>query len=116
MTAPVALLASDLMIRTAVENAALQAGRPFRQLPSLDVDELSGLAGDTLLIVDLSHSDSTRLLGPDAPDSDLIPAGIAFGPHVHTEKLDAARARGFGKVLSRGGFLSRLPQLLAGSG
>ena len=37
---------------------------------------------------------------------------IAYGPHVHIERLESARAAGFDQVLSRGEFSARLPQIL----
>lgn len=39
---------------------------------------------------------------------ELLARTIAFGPHVHTAKLDAARAAGIGRVMSRGQFVSGL--------
>jgi DNA-binding NarL/FixJ family response regulator len=37
---------------------------------------------------------------------------IAFGPHVHREKLDAARDAGCDEVFSRGEFNSRMEKIL----
>lgn len=37
---------------------------------------------------------------------------IAFGPHVHTERLESAQQAGFDAVLSRGQISSGLDQLL----
>jgi hypothetical protein len=37
---------------------------------------------------------------------------IAFGPHVHVERLAAARAAGCDEVVSRGQFFARLDAIL----
>jgi CheY-like chemotaxis protein len=39
-------------------------------------------------------------------------AVIAYGPHVHTQRLEAAQAAGCDQVLSRGQFDRSLPELL----
>ena len=36
---------------------------------------------------------------------------MAFGPHVHQAKLDAASAAGFDEVVSNGQFNEMLPEL-----
>lgn len=38
---------------------------------------------------------------------------IAFGPHVHVDKLERAAAAGFDRVLTRGQFDHQMPQLIA---
>jgi hypothetical protein len=38
---------------------------------------------------------------------------VAFGPHVHQDRLDAARAAGFDQVLSRGAFFSQMDEIVA---
>jgi hypothetical protein len=38
---------------------------------------------------------------------------IAFGPHVHEEKLAAARTAGFDLVISRGKFFSDVEAIIA---
>jgi CheY-like chemotaxis protein len=40
------------------------------------------------------------------------PAVIAFGPHVQTQRLEAARSAGCDEVLPRSRFSAELPQLL----
>ncbi len=66
------------------------------------------------MIVDLSHpglvpADVMAQLQP------LLPPGtrtLAFGPHVYKERLQAATAAGFEKVISRGEFHTRLAAIL----
>lgn len=61
----------------------------------------------------------------EMPQSDLVhlmdnlpeenrPVVIAFGAHVHTERLEAARAAGCDQVMPRSRFSSELPELLRG--
>ena len=62
----------------------------------------------SIVCLDLSQPFSdphefARLASPE-----LLARTIAFGPHVHTAKLDAARAAGIGRVMSRGQFVNGL--------
>jgi hypothetical protein len=60
-------------------------------------------------VVDLSRPGAVDALG-------AVPAGvrtIAYGSHVDTAVLDAARAAGCDEVLPRSAFFSHLPTLLA---
>lgn len=68
-----------------------------------------------LVILDLGHPglDPTMLLARLKP---LLGEGatiVAFGPHVHKEKLQAAAAAGCDLALSRGQFHSRMEELLS---
>lgn len=110
------LITTDLMIASHVEGAAKRQAasldvvsyadaiqRVQHESPELVAVDLSTMPGD--LLHELQHlrkhcGTQTKLL--------------AFGPHVHREKLDAARAAGCDLVLSRGEFHARVDQLLAG--
>lgn len=114
---PMALaLISDLMIQSQAVAAAARAGRRLDVANSLD--ELVGKAetsSPNLVIIDLSHPglDVTAAMARLQP---LLPKGartIAFGPHVHHERLAAARQAGCDVVISRGEFHARMEQILA---
>ena len=67
-----------------------------------------------LVIVDLSHPglDPADLIERLKP---LLPAEartLAFGPHVHKQRLEAASAAGFDEVVSRGQFHAQLAAIL----
>ena len=62
----------------------------------------------SIVCVDLSAfcSDPHEFAASASPE--LLARSIAFGPHVHTAKLDAAKVAGIGRVMSRGQFVSGL--------
>ncbi|MEI7699878.1 MAG: hypothetical protein WCK86_08790 [Planctomycetia bacterium] len=110
----VLLVTTDLMLISSVGGAAQMAGHSFQCDTRTDVirDRLSD--DQTLLCVDLSAvpAGPSELASLSSPR--VLQNAIAFGPHVHTARLEAASSAGFGQVLSRGQFVSRLNQLLAG--
>ena len=67
-----------------------------------------------LLIVDLSMPtvDITELVKRLRSNATVPPRVIAFGPHVHEERLAAARSAGCDVVLSRGQFFGQLEAIL----
>lgn len=109
----VLLFSTDLMLISSVGGAAQMAGHSFQCETRTDVirDRLSD--DQTLLCVDLSAvpAGPAELASLSSPA--VLQNAIAFGPHVHTARLEAASSAGFGRVLSRGQFVSRLNQLLA---
>lgn len=113
MTAPkgidtlVLLFSSDLMLISSTGGASAALGFQFRSVSSIE-DLVARATPATVLCVDLAFApvDPIRI-------SEQLPvltarAGIAFGPHVHTAKLDQAREAGFAKVMSRGQFVGRM--------
>ncbi len=114
---PAAALISDLMMQSQVAAAAQRAavelvvaGTEDTLLAAVESQQPS------LVIVDLSHPglDVGRLYARLEP---LLAPGattLAFGPHVHKARLEAASAAGFTRVLSRGQFHAQLDRLLAG--
>jgi hypothetical protein len=109
----VVLLSTDLMLISSVGGTASQCGLPFAAVRNTEgLRPLTG-NGPVILCVDLSvpglvlDEVTACLSGASVRDS------IAFGPHVHQARLDAARAAGFDKVMSRGQFVSNLSALLS---
>ena len=74
----------------------------------------------TLVIVDLSTPGLDvagfvkRLRGIKASDAMSELRIIAFGPHVHEDRLAAAREAGCDEVMSRGQFFGAIDAILAG--
>jgi CheY-like chemotaxis protein len=101
---------SDLMSSTRVRDTAAALGHECAVVR--DVSALGdAAAGADLVIVDL---DATTGDGPSAVSavaSRDIPV-IAYGGHVHADRLAGARAAGAVMVLTRGDFVRRLPDLL----
>ena len=82
--------------------------------------------GEQLVARSSEHAISLVLLDLSAPSVDpmeLVPrlkqlvcpsaAVVAFGPHVHRARLDAAREAGCDEVMSRGEFNSQIESILA---
>lgn len=108
-------LISDLMIGSQSTAAAERVGSSLALVASEEA-----LVAETekvrpaLVIVDLSHPGLDPhalmlrlqpLLPPDA-------TSVAFGPHVHKERLLAAREAGFSLVISRGQFHAEMDEIL----
>jgi CheY-like chemotaxis protein len=111
--ADVLLVSSDLFLGSRIRAAAQAQNR------SLDV------AGSGAMALDRLQSASYRLVLVDletpglqigelvaACAEDQRPTIIAYGPHVHEQRLEAARLAGCDQVLARGKFDATLPQLL----
>lgn len=96
---------NDLMATAPIEHAARQLALPCR---AVAVGRLAGLelpAPVRVAVLDLNGVDNVvdavaairEVAGDDVPI-------VAFGPHVHEAKLEAAVAAGCTKVLTRGQF------------
>ena len=109
-------LISDLLMQSQVSAAATRAGAELHV--AFSDEALLSKADATpprLVILDLSHPglDPAALLARLKP---LLVEGatvIAFGPHVHKAKLEAAAAAGCDLVISRGQFHAQMGELLA---
>jgi CheY-like chemotaxis protein len=121
-TAPdIVLLCTDLMFDSRIGGAAQAAGLTVRSTGSADdAVSLASRCGCRLLILDLTVAGlstgdvMTRLQAECAADT--RPRVIAFGPHVQSGKLEAAREAGCDQVLTRGQFDAWLNELLQASG
>jgi hypothetical protein len=121
MTTFIALLSADLMQGSQIAGAAQRVSARLRSFST--VDSLCAALAEIpspeevarLVIVDLS------LPGLDVPALmarfETLPAGkprtLAFGPHVHADRLAAAREAGCDQVVSRGQFHAQMEELLA---
>ena len=117
----VALLTADLMQSSQVAGAAQRAAAQLRVFSSADAlcaalaEAPSAEEAARLVIVDLAAPglDVRSLLS----QLDALPMGkpptLAFGPHVHTERLNAAREAGCDQVISRGQFQAQMDMLLS---
>ena len=102
------------MFGSTVSGAASGLGLEFKStVNSTEVRDCAEAGIPILLLADiglpgLDLSELATALPPSTLDD-----AVAYGPHVHREKLDLARSSGFGQVLSRGQFSSLLPGILA---
>ncbi|MDX1661686.1 MAG: hypothetical protein R3326_07835 [Gemmatimonadota bacterium] len=109
------VLIDDLFFRSKVEATARALDVAVHFAKSAD-DLSDRLAGDpdAIVLVDLNHPAdpvaAIRALKDDSPS----PRVVAFGSHVDTERLKAARDAGADRVLARSAFTDRLAEILRG--
>ena len=110
----------DLIFATkirATADAISVAARPVRDAAMLQnrldrIDDGKPNGPVTALLVDLETGEEGLRLIDQAKEHNAAIAVVAFGPHVATEALQAARERGADEVLPRSAFTARLPELL----
>ena len=110
----VILLSADLSVSSAAVGAATRAGTTLKT--AFDVATLlSHVRAEPtrLVIIDLGtpRIDPAQLVRDLRELADPQPRIVAFGPHVHEQKLAAARDAGCDEVLTRGQFHSNLDQV-----
>ena len=103
----VLLFSSDLMLISSAGGAAAALGFRFRSVSSLE-DLVAKATPATVLCIDLAYSPVDPMMISAQLPTLTARSGIAFGPHVHTARLDQAREAGFAKVMSRGQFVGRM--------
>lgn len=107
------LLASDLMLCSTVSGFAASVSLPFRNCGTIaDVADTTLQRSDVLLMVDLGLPGLDIATLANAVPATILATAIAYGPHVHTAKLQAAEDAGFGRVMSRGQFSAQVGQLI----
>jgi DNA-binding NarL/FixJ family response regulator len=112
----VVLLSGDLAVLSRVEGVAMRLRQTVRSAAgeSRAVELCEGEDANTL-VVDLSSSVDVALLVTQLRASKGSGTRvIAFGPHVHEQRLAAAREAGCDLVVSRGQFFSQLETILKG--
>lgn len=112
MNGPVILLSTDLMLISTVSGAASSLGVSCESVSSAsEAVAALQISASGILCLDLGQHQAAALPSTDLPP-EVFRRAIAFGPHVHTQRLQEARDAGFGSVISRGQFLARLTDLL----
>jgi DNA-binding NarL/FixJ family response regulator len=109
----VLLASTDLMFAPRVSDAARALGGTCRMVSAGQLAE--ALNPETrLVLLDLSLAGLDPQQVVASVRSSAPSAGVvAFGPHVHEARLEAARAAGCNEVVSRGELHGRLPAILA---
>lgn len=110
------LVSSDLMVVSHVQGAAARTGATIRAVSNLQLaDESLRDESAELVIVDLGSPtvDLETRIAQLKSETRLPPVLVAFGPHVHEDRLAAARDAGCDVVLSRGQFFAQVDTLLA---
>jgi CheY-like chemotaxis protein len=109
------LLCDDLMFTSRITGEARALGLTVK--PARSAEQLFTLAGEeppSCVLLDLAFpgldlSEMFRRLAEACPSP---PRVVAYGSHVDTERLQAARAAGCDPVLPRSKFVTELPQAL----
>ncbi len=110
------LVTSDLVVSSRISGAAADCGATVEVF--LDADRLwespATVEAMSLLILDLSTPGldvqaSVARLRRERADRTAV---IAFGPHVHGAKLEAAREAGCDETFTRGQFHSQIASIL----
>jgi AmiR/NasT family two-component response regulator len=111
----VVLVTSDLTVISRVDAAAARIGAAVSSIAGSDAEVVarSMEMKPDMVVIDLgapldvkSLVEQIRGATPDPPRF------VAFGPHVHVDRLQAARDAGCDAVLSRGQFLSQIDSVL----
>jgi hypothetical protein len=111
-------LAADLIWATKIKATAESLGIAARPARSLEMLE-ARLADSPVkaIVLDLEVPDQAlaiinRLRGAAASTTDRQIKVLAWGPHVATDHLAAAKSAGADIVLARGAFDHRMPEIL----
>jgi len=110
----IAYLTNDLMFSSRVSGAAQSAGVELSVVgSSAGLIELLSKGGIRLAILDLTVSglEPASVL-PEIRSTDSEVAVVAYGPHVHEQKLAEAASAGCEQVLSKGQFNSSIVSLI----
>jgi AmiR/NasT family two-component response regulator len=108
------LFSPDLFFSSRILAEAQRAGLEVRAVPDLAMlREQVARHEVRLVLVDLgaTQTDPAEIVAAVAAQQPR-PCLIAFGPHVHAERLQAARAAGCDLVLTRGQFDGQVADLL----
>jgi AmiR/NasT family two-component response regulator len=112
----VVLVANDLAVISRVDAAAARIGAKVSSIASdaAQIAERSKELKADIIVIDLSTSiDVKSLIEQVRVTTTNSPRLVAFGPHVHLERLEAAKEAGCDAVLSRGQFLSQIDAILS---
>ena len=117
ITMKVVLLSSDLMVVSRVQGTAARTGAAVRALSNASpaIESCLNEQAD-VLIVDLATPslDLETLVNGLKAVATRSTRIVAFGPHVHEDRLEAAREAGCDVVMSRGRFFAEMDSILGG--
>jgi DNA-binding response OmpR family regulator len=114
----IVLLSNDLMVVSRVTGAASASGAAVRV--AADAAAAAALLAERpveLVVIDLGLSalEFESFIRGIKSSAENTPQVVAFGPHVHAERLAAARSAGCDAVLSRGQFFAQVDSVLNGA-
>jgi CheY-like chemotaxis protein len=116
---PVVLLSNDLAVLSRVEGPVANRGDSIRvaSAPLQAVEYCRDEMVDVLIIdLTLPSIDIDSMIAQLRTNETSRPRVIAFGPHVHEQRLEKARQAGCDEVVSRGQFFAQIDAILENSG
>jgi CheY-like chemotaxis protein len=109
-------LTNDLLFSSRVAGAAARAGMTVRTVGSTValLEQVAAAEAPQFVLLDLNMPglDPRQLVPALRAASNPPRAVVAYGPHVHEDRLAAATAAGCDEVLTRGQFNARLDDVL----
>ncbi len=108
----VLLLSNDLMTTSQIEAAVRSAGGEVSVVTTGGAPTGEAASGVDVVVLDLSTTSDIATTVSQFQQWSPTPRIIAFGPHVHAAKLNAAREAGCDQVLSRGQFLPNVAEVI----
>jgi DNA-binding response OmpR family regulator len=114
----VVLLSNDLMVVSRVSGAAAACGSDLRMAASTGAAiALHAERPVDMIVVDLGLPalELGLLLRGVKSNAEHSAQVMAFGPHVHAERLVAAKNAGCDAVLSRGQFFAQVDAIMSGA-
>lgn len=105
-------VATDLMSQSRIRATARSTGHQVRFIST--PDELVAFPVTGLALVDLEAAVEVEAMIRLLKRHGLHV--VAFGPHLETDRLKAARAAGADRVLARSKFVTELPRILGAQG
>ncbi|MCZ6850100.1 MAG: response regulator [Planctomycetota bacterium] len=114
MDQTIAALVPDLIFATKIASTARSLGVQVANIRTLDqLTERLSSNHDALVLIDLEAADLDPIHAIElCKQSEHQPRTIAFGSHVRSDLLGAARRAGADEVMARSGFVGRLPSML----
>ena len=114
MDQTIVALVTDLIFATKIASTARSLGVEVANVRTLDqLTERLSSNHDALVLIDLEAPDLDPIHAIElCKQSEHQPRTIAFGSHVRTDLIGAARRAGADEVLARSGFVGRLPSML----
>jgi DNA-binding NarL/FixJ family response regulator len=107
------IITRDLFFASKATGTASALGQTVQSVGTWDAFQNAAAKGELgLLILDLDCPDVSPHDVIAALPTDACITTIAFGPHVHEERLAAARQAGFQQVMPRSRFSATLPEIL----
>ena len=107
------LIADDLMLGSTVSGHAAAHKVPFANVSTENAAAACKESSRLLVLVDLETAGLDVSTLAKSLHNSALQTAVAYGPHVHTDRLKEAAEAGFGHVVSRGHFSAQVGRIIA---